>query len=68
MKKKNVIGHMEASKEHSVGWFRRLGILPRLICLFLAALIWLAIVNVTAKGDSSDPQNTNNTQQESLVQ
>ena len=58
MKKKNVIGHMEASKAHSVGWFRRLGILPRLICLLLALLIWLVVVNVTADGasfDSADP-------------
>ncbi len=66
MKKKNVIGHMEASKEHSVGWFRRLGILPRLICLLLAVLIWLVVVNVTADA-SLEPVDSNETRQENQL-
>lgn len=67
MKKKNVIGHMEASKAHSVGWFRRLGILPRLICLLLAILIWLVVVNVTADGASFESAETFDSQQESQL-
>lgn len=46
MKKKNVIGHMIASKEASQGWFRRLNILPRVLCLLFAVLIWLLVVNM----------------------
>ena len=66
MKKKTVIGHMEASKEHSVGWFRRLGILPRLICLLLAVLIWLVVVNVTADA-LLEPVDSNETRQENQL-
>lgn len=43
--KKNVVGHMVVSKEKASSRFRRWEILPRLICLLLALLIWLAISN-----------------------
>lgn len=46
MKTKNVIGHMMLKKESASGRFRRWAILPRLVCLLLAILIWLIIVNV----------------------
>ena len=46
MKKKNVIGHMTLPKESVGGWFRRWGILPRLICLVLAVLLWLLVANL----------------------
>ena len=68
MKKKNVIGHMEAARSHSVGWFRRLGILPRLICLLLAVLIWLVVVNITADAASFDSADLRETKQESQLQ
>lgn len=45
MKTKNVIGHMTVQKDSVKGWFRRWGILPRFICLLLAVLLWLIIVN-----------------------
>ncbi len=43
--KKNVVGHMVASKDKTTGRFRRWDVLPRMICLLLALLIWLAITN-----------------------
>jgi len=46
MKKKNVVGHMVASKNATQGWFRRLNILPRVLCLLIAVAIWLLVVNV----------------------
>jgi len=46
MKKKNVVGHMVASKNATKGWFRRLNILPRVLCLLIAVAIWLLVVNV----------------------
>ena len=67
MKKKNVIGHMEASKDHSVGWFRRLGILPRLLCLLLAILIWHVVVNVTADSASFESADVFESKQESQL-
>ena len=48
MKKRNIVGHMMMPKESAGGWFRRWQILPRLICLIVAVLLWLLIVNVTA--------------------
>ncbi len=47
MKNKNVIGHMVASKNATQGWFRRLNILPRVLCLLAAILIWLLVVNMS---------------------
>ena len=44
--KKNIIGHMTVPKESATSRFRRLNILPRVICLLLALTIWLLIVNL----------------------
>ena len=59
MKKKNVIGHMAVSKDKNHKWYRRFGVIPRLICLILAILIWLVIVNaneyLTEKGNPAVP-------------
>ena len=43
--KKNAIGHMTAPKESMGRRIRRWDILPRLICLLLAVMFWLLIVN-----------------------
>lgn len=43
--KKNVIGHMMAERETFAAKLRRSRIIPKLICLLLALLIWLAVVN-----------------------
>lgn len=50
MKKKNVIGHMTASKQFSKGWFRKLELLPRFICLLLAVVIWLCVAALVDSG------------------
>ena len=59
MKKKNVIGHMVAEKESSASWFRRLDLFSRLICLLLAVLIWLIVVNATDDGRSETQPDPN---------
>ncbi|MBQ9806657.1 MAG: hypothetical protein IJW49_09160 [Clostridia bacterium] len=45
--KKNAIGHMDVQKETVGSRFRRWHILPRFICLLLALVIWLIVVQVT---------------------
>ncbi len=44
--KKNIVGHMMAPKESKMSRFKRLDLLPRFLCLLLALIIWLLIVNV----------------------
>ena len=44
--KKNVIGHMMARKETVSGRLRRWNILPKFLCLVVALLLWLLIVNL----------------------
>ena len=55
MKKKNVVGHMVASKNANQGWFRRLNILPRVLCLLAAVAIWLLVVNMMPSDRRDDP-------------
>ena len=43
--KKNVVGHMMAEKEPISAKLRRWNIIPKLLCLLLALLIWLAVFN-----------------------
>ena len=47
MKKKNIVGHMMMPRESAGNWFRRWQILPRFLCLVVAVILWLVIVNVT---------------------
>ena len=44
--KKNVVGHMMARKETVSGRLRRWHILPKLLCLLVALVLWLVIVNL----------------------
>ena len=44
--KKNIIGHMLAPKSTKRAKWQRLDLLPRLLCLLLAFIIWLLVVNV----------------------
>ncbi len=46
MKTKNALGHMSMKKETAGNRVRRLRILPKIICLLLAILIWLLVVNI----------------------
>ncbi|MBE6553682.1 MAG: hypothetical protein E7666_04995 [Ruminococcaceae bacterium] len=43
--KKNVVGHMVAAKEPVTARVRRWHLFPKLLCLLLALLIWLVVVN-----------------------
>ncbi|HBF15957.1 MAG TPA: hypothetical protein DDW30_09840 [Clostridiales bacterium] len=47
MKKKNVIGHMTAPKEGKVHFLKRIQLLPLLLCLLAAIIIWLFVVNLS---------------------
>ena len=55
MKKKNIIGRMTAPKENVGGWFRRTQLIPRLLCLLLAVLIWLTVENLNRKTRNAEP-------------
>lgn len=46
MKKKEIIVHMTAPKEKRVGFFKRIHLVPALLCLLAAVLIWLFVVNL----------------------
>ena len=52
--KKNIVGHMTAPRETKTSFFRRLDILPRILCLLLALLIWLFVVNVSDEDAKDD--------------
>lgn len=55
--KKNAIGHMVAPKESAGSKIRRWNLLPRLLCLLLAVLFWLLVVNVKRnKSADTDPE------------
>ncbi len=47
MKAKNTLGHYNKKKEASENQVRRLRFLPFLICILLAVIIWLLVVNLT---------------------
>ena len=59
--KKNAIGHMMLPKESAASWLRRSHLLPKLLCLLSAIVIWLVIVNLL-------PTETHDTNQPSTVQ
>ncbi len=47
MKAKNTLGHYNKKKEAAENQVRRFRFLPFLICLLLAVVIWLLVVNLT---------------------
>lgn len=51
--KKNVVGHMIAPKETKKSFWRRLDLFPRILCLLLALLIWLFVVNIYDENQSA---------------
>lgn len=53
MKKKEVVVHMTASKQARGGFFKRI-LLPALLCLFAAVLIWLLAVDLNADGGAPE--------------
>ena len=59
--KKNAVGHMMLPKESATSWLRRSHILPKLLCLLSAIVIWLVIVNLL-------PTEQHDANQQSIVQ
>ena len=56
--KKNIIGHMLAVKEPMRVRFRRMHLFSRLLCLLLALIIWLTVVNLSpSKQENPTPEN-----------
>ena len=51
--KKNVVGHMMAAKEPVKARLRRWDLLPRLICVLLALVIWLVFANLKQSNDAA---------------
>lgn len=47
--KKNVIDKLVEPKESPKTWSKRIDLLPRLLCLLLALVIWLLVVNVQSE-------------------
>lgn len=54
MKKKNIIGHMAAPQESAGGRLRGMALLPRALCLLLAILIWLVVVQANTEAETGD--------------
>lgn len=64
--KKNVIGNMTAPKGSKRSLFRRLNILPRILCLLLALLIWLAVINTLENREEKASANPEATLEEAV--
>lgn len=47
MKAKNTLGHYNKKKEAAENQVHRFRFLPFLICLLLAVIVWLLVVNLT---------------------
>ena len=61
--KKNIVGHMMKPKESAGSFFRSLNILPRMICLLLALVIWLLIVNLNPNEQDRETDRSVRTEQ-----
>ena len=59
MKKKNVVGPMVAAKGATGGWLRKLKLMPRLLCLLAAVVIWLLVVNMVDSKGTDIPSEPN---------
>ncbi len=53
--KKNVIANLTSPKGNKKSLFQRFHILPRILCLLLALLIWLTVVNLLDREDEELP-------------
>ena len=51
--KKNAVGHMTMRKESATSFLRRANVIPKLLCLLSALLIWLLIVNLMPTDQST---------------
>ena len=57
--KKNIVGHMMMPKTSKKTFWERLDLLPRILCLLLALVIWLLVVNTSG---SEQPKSDSATQ------
>jgi hypothetical protein len=57
--KKNIVGHMMMPKESKMTKFKKLDLAPRLLCLLLALIIWLLVVNVQDLKKDNESLNKN---------
>ena len=55
--KKNAIGHMVAEKQPVSVKIRHWRILPKLLCLLLALVIWLVVTNLTSTDQNAPSSN-----------
>ena len=46
MKKKEIVVHMTAPKQGRVGFLKRIHLIPMLLCLLAAIIVWLFVVNL----------------------
>ncbi|MBQ7335043.1 MAG: hypothetical protein IJW92_01030 [Clostridia bacterium] len=60
--KKNVIGHMLAPKEPIGKRISNLHLLARFVCLVLALVIWLAVVDMQSKNEETPSSNGTTTE------
>ena len=56
--KKNIIGHMQAQKEPMGSKLKRWHVLPRLLCLALAVVIWLAVCAISDQKEVPEQDGT----------
>lgn len=62
--KKNTVGTHLASKNEKRSWIKRIDLFPRILCLLLALILWLTVVNLTdGKADGADRSTAPNTEQ-----
>lgn len=54
--KKNIIGHMMMTKKPERSLWKRLDLVPKLLCILLALMIWLLAVNVPSDETPSQGQ------------
>ena len=54
--KKNVVENMIAPKQREKSFFKRWDVLPRILCLVLALIVWLLVVNFQAPAASAQPE------------
>lgn len=51
--KKNAIGHMHPPKRGFGEFLKKLHIIPFLLCLILAVILWLVVANVPKEADTA---------------
>ena len=62
--KKNIVGHMTAPRDTKQGFLRKLDLWPRILCLLLALVIWLAVVNVSDSNEEDHQPSSETTETE----